>query len=270
MSTRGGLLWQVGLGAGPASPLVIQGVGDPTIRVVVGAGQTVFAFDEDGTQLWATVLEGGDISKAAAVLTFPPEPERVIVAAANTLYALDAATGEIIWTTAPSRSRLGAPSVRNPNIIGNPNLLVGDQAGTLFSLEPRSGAVKATFKARGPISGSAAIGDPNQRQPWVFVDDSGGNIYAINQNDGFPPPEWQATLGGPVEGPPVLANGVPYGGTDPEEGDAHIFALDAASGRTLFDSVLPGGVASSPVVADGRLILATKSGEVVAYQGPDS
>jgi outer membrane protein assembly factor BamB len=269
VSTTGDPLWQVGVGAAPASPLVIQGIGDPNSRVVVGAGNTLFAFDGNGTRLWATVLEGGDISKAA-VLSVPFEPERVLVAAGNTLYALDAASGEIIWATAPSRSLLGAPSIGDPTLIGDPNVLVCDQAGNLFSLDPRSGMIKATFAAGGPISGSPTIGDPNASEPWVFLGDGGGDIYAFDQTDEFPPPVWRAALGGAVDGPTVLANGVLYAGTDPEIGDPHIFALDAASGRTLFDLPLPGGIASSPIVADGRLIVATRSGEVVTYDGPDS
>jgi outer membrane protein assembly factor BamB len=268
LSTSGEPLWRVGLGAAPASPLVLEGIGDPTIRVVVGAGNTLFAFDGDGTRLWATVLEGGDISKPAAVLTAPPEPEQVIVAAGNTLYALDVATGAVLWSATPSGARLGAPSVGNPNIVGDPTILVGDEAGNLFSLDARSGASRARFAARGPISGSPAIGDPNQSLPWIFAGDGGGNIYAIDQTDEFPPPVWQAALGGPVDGPPVLANGVLYVATDPVEGDPHLFALEAASGRTLFDAVLPGGVASGPIVADGRLVVAT-SGDLLAYDGPD-
>jgi outer membrane protein assembly factor BamB len=232
--------------------------------VIVGAGNTLFAFDGNGTRLWATVLEGGDISKAAALMTVPPEPEGVVAAAGDTLYALDAATGQIIWATAPSRSLLGAPS------IGKPNILVGDEAGTLYSIDPRSGALVASFAGRGPISGSPAIGDPNDAEPWILVGDGGGNIYAFDQTDDFPPPVWQAALGGPVDGPPVLANGVVYVATDPEGGDPHMFALDQASGRVLFDGLLPGGIASSPIVADGRLVVATKSGDVVGYQTPDT
>jgi outer membrane protein assembly factor BamB len=250
--------------------------------VIVGAGNTLFAFDGNGTRLWASALEGGDISRPAALLTAPPEPERVLVTAGNTLYALDAASGAVIWATTPSRSPLGAPSVGDPHIIGDPNqigdptILVGDQAGTLFSLDPRTGAIKTRFAARGPITGSAAIGDPNQigdpnaNEPWLFVGDGGGNIYAIDQTDDFPPPVWQTTLGGPVDGPPVLANGVLYVATDPEIGDPHLFALEAVSGRTLFDAVLPGGVAASPIVADGRLIVAARGGDLLAYEGPDS
>jgi len=264
VSTTGTPLWQVALGSVPASPLVIQGMGDPNSKVIAGAGNTLFAFDGNGVRLWATVLEGGDISKAAAVLIEPGDPDRVLVPAGDTLYALDAATGAVLSSTVPSGSSLGAPS------IGNANILVGDQAGNLFSLDPHSGAIVASFAAGGPISGSPAIGDPNQSDPWVVLGDGGGNIYAFDTTDAFPPPIWQAALGGPVDGPPVLANGVVYVGTDPEEGDPHIFALDQASGRVLFDGLLPGGMASEPIVADGRLVITTKSGDVVAYQGPDT
>lgn len=270
VSSAGGQLWQVGLGARPASPLVIQGIDQPDARVIVGAGDTLFAFDGNGTRLWATVLEGGDISKAAAVMIEPPDPDQVIVAAGNTLYALDAATRRVMWATTPSRSPLGAPSIGDPTILPSPHVLVGDQTGNMFSLDPRSGAIVARFAAGGPISASPAIGDPNQSDPWVVLGDGGGNIYAFDTTDAFPPPIWQTTLGGPVDGPPVLANGVVYVATDPEVGDPHIFALDQASGRVLFDALPPGGVASSPIVADGKLVVSTKSGDVVGYQTPDT
>jgi outer membrane protein assembly factor BamB len=264
VSTSGPALWQVPLGAMPASPLVIQGVGDPTIRIVVGAGDTLFAFDANGARLWATTLAGGGISTPAALLQAPPLPTRVVVAAGNTLYAIDAASGAVIWATTPSRNPLGAPAV------GDPNILVGDQAGTLFSLDEASGRTLASFQARAPVAGSPAIGDPNLADPWVLLADGGGNIYAFDTTNEFPPPIWQAALGGPIDGPPVLANGVLYATTDPAIGDPSIFALDQVSGRVLFDAALPGAAPAGPILADGRLIVATRSGDVLAYEGPDS
>jgi hypothetical protein len=68
----------------------------------------------------------------------------------------------------------------------------------------------------------------------------------------------------------VLANGVINVATDPEIGDPILFVLDQASGRVLFEAVLTGGIASEPIVADGMLIVATRSGDVLAYQGPDT
>jgi outer membrane protein assembly factor BamB len=104
----------------------------------------------------------------------------------------------------------------------------------------------------------------------VLVGDGGGNVCAFDQTDDYPPPNWSAAVGGPVDGSPALANGVLYVGSDPVESDPRIFGLDAASGRTLFDSVLPGGIEASPIVADGRLVVATRSGDVLPYDGPTS
>jgi outer membrane protein assembly factor BamB len=270
VSTAGQLLWEVGVGARPSSPLVIQAIGDPNARVVVGAGNTLFAFDGNANRQWATVLEGGDISTPPALLAIPGAPDRIVAAAGNTLYVVDAATGAIIWADTPSGWRLGAPAIGDPTIVPSPNVLVGDQAGTLFSLDPASGRVKSSVVVGGPITGSPTIGDPNDLQPWVFAVGGDGNIYAADQTDDFPPPIWQAALGGPVDGPPVLANGVLYVGTDPVDGDPHILALDQATGRTLFEGPLPGGVATGPIIADGRLIVATKSGDIIGYQTPDT
>jgi outer membrane protein assembly factor BamB len=271
VSTAGGELWHVGLGAVPSSPLVIQAIGDLSVRIVVGAGNTLFAFDGEGNRLWASVLEGGDISKAAAALVSPPEPDRVIVAAGSTLYALDAATGQIVWATTPSGARLGAPAAGNPGVPHVPHILIGDDGGRLYSVDPSTGAVLSTSIGRAAVVASPAIANPTLSiDACIYWGDRGGIFSAADQTDDFPPPEWQVALGGPVDGPPVLANGVIYVGTDPEEGDPHIFALDQANGRVLFSDRLPGGIASSPIVADGRLVVATESGDVLAYDGPDS
>lgn len=271
VSTTGGELWRVVLGAPPSSPLVLQSGDDPDASVIVGAGNTLFAFDGDGNRRWATELEGGDISTPAVLLSLPASPDQIVVAAGNTLYALDAATGAVAWSSTPSGRPLGAPSVGDRNIIGNPNILVGDDGGHLFSLDPRTGAIIAVFTGRGRVTGSPAIGDPHISAPWVFLGDGGGDIYAFDSTDAFPPPIWQAALGGPVGGPPVLANGVVYAATDPEEGgDPHLVALDQATGAVLLDAPLPGGVTAGPIVADGRVIVAARSGDVLAYQGPDS
>lgn len=267
VGTAGESLWQVALGAPPASPLVLQKPGEASARIILGAGRRVIALDGDGRRLWSATLEGGDISRAAAVLTAPGEPERVVVAAGARLYALDAASGAVQWSAAPSGAALGAPAVSRTG-----NVLVGDADGTLFSLDARRGTVIGRFSAHGPIAGAAAIGDPT-----IFAGDAGGNIYAFDQTDEQPPipiqppiPLWQFSLGGPVDGSPVLDGGVLYAATDPSVGRARLVALDAADGRVLLDAALPSGTAAAPLVAGGRVIVATRGGDLVAYDGPDS
>jgi len=124
------------------------------------------------------------------------------------------------------------------------------------------------FAAGGPITASPAIGNPNLPGPWEFAGDARGDIYGFDTTDAFGPPVWADHLGGPVDGPPVLANGVLYVGTDPATGDPNLFALDAATGRVLFQTTLPGGMASAAMVADGKVVLALASGQVAGYQTP--
>jgi outer membrane protein assembly factor BamB len=94
-------LWQVDLGGEPTSVSIMHGIiihafGQPEDVVLVGAGNALSAFDADGTDLWTVRLEGGDVSKAGAVM-IDQTNELVAVHAGSTLYVLDAATGAIQW-----------------------------------------------------------------------------------------------------------------------------------------------------------------------------
>lgn len=136
-SVDGRLLWAAGIGATQVSPMISCLPPGPC-KVVLAAGDTLFAYDENGNRLWAAVL-GGVVTKATALLSNPPEPDKVIVAAGNTLSAVDLADGSVAWSVAPSRSFLGAPT------IGDPGLLVGDEAGTLFAIDPADGSIAESF-----------------------------------------------------------------------------------------------------------------------------
>jgi outer membrane protein assembly factor BamB len=266
VSTTGRPLWRVALGAPVTSPLLACFPPDPC-KVIVGAGHVLYAFDLSGARLWAAVLAGGDIATGGAV-TIDPTPVRVAVAAGGTLYALNAADGSLVWSSVLSRTALADPAAGNPGLVRSPRILVGDHGGMLYSVDPGTGAVLGRFAAGGPITAPPAIGDPNLSGPWEFTGDARGDIYGFDTTDAFGPPVWADHLGGPVDGPPVLANGVLYVGTDPAIGDPNLFALDAATGRVLFQTTLPGGIASAAMVADGKVVLALASGQVVGYKTP--
>src|SRR5262245_22165340 len=233
VGTTGDPLWQVSLGAPPAPPLVLG------THIVVGAGPRVFALDGDGRRLWTTTLEGDDISAPAAAID-----GLVIVAAGWRLHALDATTGELRWSATPSSFTLGAPVID----ARRGTALVGDEAGTLFTIDPRTGRTLGSFAALGAIAG-AAVGD------GVFAGDRVRSVFALGG--------WQADLGAP-SGPPVLDRGVVYVATDPASGTPRLVALDARSGRRLAAAELPAGTSSAPAVIDGRVVVATRDGDLVA------
>jgi outer membrane protein assembly factor BamB len=264
----GGLRWQVSLGAAVTSPLVACFPPDPC-RVIVGAGHGLYAFDRDGNHLWTDVLEGGDISTGGPVVA-DAAAKRLAVAAGNRLYSVNAADGSVAWSVALSRQALCDPAAGNPQFVPAPRILVGDHGGTLYQVDPGTGAVVSKFTAGGAITGSPAIGDPNLTGPWVFAADSRGHVYAFANPRQFGTPAWADKLSGPVNGAPVLANGVLYIGTNPAIGNANLYALDAATGRILLRTALAGRAASAPMVADGKLVLALASGQIAGYETPDT
>ena len=267
-SKTGGLMWRVALGAPVTSPLLACFPPDPC-KVIVGAGHVLYAFDRNGNRQWAAVLEGGDISKGGAVIINQASGQ-VAVAAGNSLYAVNASDGSVVWSKVLSRSALGDPAVGNRKLVRSPQMLVGDRGGTLYLVNPGTGVVVSRFAAGGAISGSPAIGDPNLSDPWEFVGDSRGDLYGFKDPAQLGRPTWAANLGGSVNGSPVLANGVLYVGTDPTIGDPNLFALDAGTGRVLFETTLPGGMASAAMVADGKVVLALASGDIAGYETPDT
>jgi outer membrane protein assembly factor BamB len=122
----------------------------------------------------------------------------------------------------------------------------------LSRLEPR----KALFTAS-PIVANGI----------VYVCSRGGNVYALQQTDGKL--LWHRHVGSDVRGTPLAANGrliIGVYGIEPETGmpaGAAILSLDAATGRTIWRSALPGVVRSEPIVVDGVVYGATAGGDAI-------
>jgi eukaryotic-like serine/threonine-protein kinase len=264
-SAKGALLWERSVGGPPSSPAVVRWFDSTDDRVLFGVGPTLYEYDGAGNQLWSATLEGGDISRAAIFMVDQTD-DRVAVSAGGALYELDGDDGTKLWSVVPSGSELGTPSLDARGMIIHGAILVEDGDGVLCAIDRLSGAVIDKVQVGGALSGSYAIGALGAVH--IVVGDSKGDVYGFDQTDEFGPPIWQAALGGPIDGPPVLANGLVFVGTDPEIGDPNLYALNAASGKVLWTSPRGGRMASE--VADGKVAIAIDSGEVLEYDGPDS
>jgi len=178
---------------------------------------------------WSAVMEGGDISRPAALLIDATHLV-VAVSAGPTLYEVDAADGTILWSATPSRAGLTGPVVDARGIVLQGAILVGDTAGALFAIDP----VLGTFTQLEGIAGelTAPPSDGGSGPIDVVEGDDKGTILGFDTTDGFGPPVWQTDVAGPVHGPPAMANGVVYVGTVPARGDPWLYALDDATGRT--------------------------------------
>ena len=139
-------------------------------------------------------------------------------------WTLDAATGKIIW-----HSLVGPAS-------GGGGIMWGTAYDGRRIYVPLSNAHHASYNLGGP-------GGPPA---------TGGSWAALNPRTGAF--DWQVpTPGGPAAyGPASVANGVVYVGDMAPSGD-NMFALDAATGETLWSFAAAGSVMASPAIVDGTL-----------------
>ncbi len=139
-------------------------------------------------------------------------------------WAFDAATGNVVWQT----------------LVGPGGALGGIMWGTAYDgrriYVPLSNSSGASYHLGG-TSGPPA---------------SGGSWAALNPQTGAF--DWQvATPGGAAAyGPASVANGVVYVGDMASTGD-NMFALDAATGKTLWSFAAAGSVNAAPAIVSGTL-----------------
>ena len=89
----------------------------------------------------------------------------------------------------------------------------------------------------------------------------GARVAAVDPDSGEE--QWSRTIERGIldERYGVTTGGVHYGSLLLDDGSQSILALDAASGETVAESVVEGGVLLGPVLLDGRLVFATRGEE---------
>jgi outer membrane protein assembly factor BamB len=104
----------------------------------------------------------------------------------------------------------------------------------------------------------------------VFVLDAAGKVTSINASNGSV--AWQASTTPPNEkdwegfGGGLAADG---GRIYAATGFGYVYALDAKSGKKLWEKNLGSPVRASPTAADERVFVASKEGQVFCLSGPD-
>ena len=141
--------------------------------------------------------------------------------------------------------------------------LVGTADGVLHGLFADDLSEDWAFRTGGPITiDTDGRGSRPDRRPSLtsIVSLGDGNLYGLANVAGDVGTVWTAPIGVPLNSSPALANGVVYLGAD----DSRLRALDAASGRVLFESDAITHTQSSPIVVDGQVIVGTSHGELMA------
>lgn len=127
----------------------------------------------------------------------------VVTREAHTLHAVDAESGEALWSRASDRDVATGPHLLDSQLVDSPLVLVGDDAGVLTAVDPETGEVAWSVDAFGAVT--AVSYSPH----GLFVGTAGGEVYAYySQQGGEPTESWRRKVGGKIEGIVPTDNGV--------------------------------------------------------------
>ena len=215
----------------------------------------LLAINPDSTNRWANLPAGGFLIRKAGIdsgivasPTLSPDGKTVYVASFNgVLYAVDAATGALIWEspTGPDKAIFTSPAVA-PNgmiYIGSSSLLFGGEDSTFYAITP-DGQRKWPVSADNWIESSPAIGADGT----VYFGCLDKNVYAVNPDGSL---RWQVALKGEVWASPAIGpDGTVYVGSDGND----FVALDPMTGKSKWEYPATVGVGAT-VGPDGTIYI---------------
>ena len=151
----------------------------------------------------------------------------------------------------------GAPSTSSPAVgdvfdaDGIPDIVVGNQAGSVKFFNGKNGDVVGNFLTNGPVLSSPAIGDlDGDSLNEVVVGSNDDTLYALQL--GLDSILWKYGTGGDVQSSPALGDidgdsklEVVFGSND-----GYIYALNAEDGSFCWSYSTGGEVISSPALGD--------------------
>jgi outer membrane protein assembly factor BamB len=174
------------------------------------------------------------------------------------IYAVDAATGVLQWSFRTGNVVHASPAVANGTVF------VGSWDSRVYALDARSGAVKWTFQAgldpathnQEGFQSSCAVADG-----VVYVGCRDAHVYALDAATGRR--LWDYSTGKSwVIGTPAVRDGVVYAGTSDS---SRFFALDAKTGRLLFNADTKAYVFSSAALCGPRAYVGSHNGVFYAF-----
>ena len=236
---------------------------DGKLVCVTTTGGQISAFNTDGASLWE--YPGEDKSLYSFVGGPMIYQGMVYAVTANgNIYALDAATGELVWEVETGEDTWATPSIYNDT------LYIGTFDKNVYALDAATGTQKwqQPFETNGPIVSTALVDNGT-----VYVASFDRHIYALDSTGGELLWQFPQTEGNGENTPlnwfwasPVLHNGTIYAANM----DGNIYVLEAATGSLISVIELGGAVSATPVAASNRLYVATQEGNLFYIEMDDN
>jgi outer membrane protein assembly factor BamB len=153
------------------------------------------------------------------------------------------------WTYQSSANVISTPAV-----VGNDEVVFGNQSGTVESLDLSTGKRKWSFNTNGPVFSS-----PAQMGEDIAVGSADGFVYCLTASGKL---RWKFKTGASVLGSPLIENHVVYiGGSD-----HHFRAIDIGTGHLIFEfDSLQGPVVSKPVIYNNVVLFGAWDKNLYAF-----
>lgn len=119
------------------------------------------------------------------------------------LHALDAETGDELWSLGGDRHVHASPHLLAGELVNEPSVLVGDATGRVTALDPATGEPVWTVDLFGAVRAFA------YRAPMLYVGTSSGevSVFLVEERE-RPREQWRRQVDGAVEGIVPTANGI--------------------------------------------------------------
>jgi outer membrane protein assembly factor BamB len=170
----------------------------------------------------------------------------------NTVYCLNAETGEFVW-----RFQTGGSIYSSPAVVDG-KVYIGSDDGNVYCLDASTGAKLWNYQTGESVSSSPAISNGK-----VYVGSGDFNVYCLSADDGSK--IWSFPTGSRVHSSPAIADGKVYVGSY----DGKFYCLNAETGDLVWSYQTGDLVHSSPAVADNRVFVGSYDGYLYAFGEPD-
>jgi len=237
--------------------------GDPTVAngvVYFGAGEErgyVYALTAgNGHLLWRFTTLGQYVPHTPAVANgmVYVGSEGSFTSDENSLYALNATTGQQVWRYSATANPFSSPAVANGIVY------VGNVDGRVRALNAANGLLLWTFMSeRTPVSIETC---PAVADGTVYVASDDGYLYALNAYNGFLLWKYDAGQYKPIESSPAVANGLVYFGS---AFTGALYAVSTATGALSW--YYPADICQycSPAVTNGIVYVPSSDGYLYAF-----
>ncbi|MEQ8848136.1 PQQ-binding-like beta-propeller repeat protein [Botrimarina sp.] len=212
----------------------------------------------DGAERWT--FETGTETYAGPIVYRPEEgrPEKgkpllLVPTEGGTLFALDAATGEELWTFV-----IDAPLRCCPTVVGGHALLAGCD-GQLHAVDVATGLETGACDIGGPTGNTAAVAEG-----VAYFGTEGGQFFAIDASDPTSPAvKWTYRDPRGGQGIRTAAALSPEAVVYANQAKT-VYALEPAAGKVLWTARTRSGVDASPLaLGGGRVVVLTGRGRVL-------